>query len=67
MKRLKVVQDQPDQDWISEMLTKIAFNVPLNSEQKQSRRETNTRNQAIKRSNVKEAANILPKRQKYAK
>ena len=56
-----------DVEWISHLLGNLVFQVPQKSEQQKVKREANTKAQAIKRSNVKEAANILPKRQKYAK
>ena len=49
--------------WISQYLLEVANQVTQNVE----RRKADATQRATKRSAVKEAANILPKRQKYAK
>ena len=52
---------------ISEILLKIVNDIPLKAEAINARKRYKTNNQAVKRAAVKEAANIMPKRQKYAK
>ena len=66
MKRLKL-STKSELEWISALLLEIAIDVSNKCEQRKSRRETNAKFQANKRSTVREAANILPKRQKYTK
>ena len=56
-----------NEKWISDLLSNLVVDVVRKSEQRKSRREANTRSQAEKRSKVKEAGNILPKRPAYAK
>ena len=66
LKKMKLMSET-DENWISDLLSNIAFDVPQKAEQIKSRREANAKSQAEKRSKVRETANILPKRQKYAK
>ena len=66
LKKLKLMSEI-DEKWISDLLSNLVFDVPQISEKQKSRREANARFQASKRSNIKKAANILPKRQAYAK
>ena len=54
-------------DLISEILLRIVNDVPHKVEVINARKRYKTKNQAVKRAAVKEAANIMPKRQKYAK
>ena len=52
---------------ISEILLKIVDDIPHKAEVINARKRYKTNHQAVKRAAVKEAANIMPKRQKYKK
>ena len=65
-KKLKLISET-EENWISDLLSILVIDIPQKSEQKKSRREANSKCQAQKRSKVRETANILPKRQAYAK
>ena len=62
-KEKKIVVNEKNSQWICQCLLEIVKVVPQIVE----RRRTDAKQKAIKRAAVKEAANILPKRQKYAK
>ena len=62
-KKLKEVNSE----WICQMLIKMANQIPHKVAVLKARRSADAERRAAKRSAVKEAANILPKRQKYAK
>ena len=52
---------------MSEIVLKLVNDVPQKAEVIRERKRYKTKHQAVKRAAVKEAANIMPKRQKYAK
>ena len=52
---------------ISELVIKLVNDIPQKAEVIRERKRYKTKHQAVKRAAVKEAANIMPKRQKYAK
>ena len=70
-KRLKRALDKSTQtvsrEWISQLLIKLANQIPHKVEILQARRQRDANQKAVKRSAVREAANILPKRPKYEK
>ena len=70
-KRLKRALDKSTQtvssEWISQLLVKLANQIPHKVEILQARRQRDANKKAVKRSAVREAANILPKRPKYIK
>ena len=70
-KRLKRALDKSTQtvsrEWISQLLIKLANQIPHKVEILQARRQRDANQKAVKRSAVREAANILPKRPKYKK
>ena len=70
-KRLKRALDKSAQTvstaWISQLLIKLANQIPHKVEILQARRQRDAKQKAVKRSAVREVANILPKRPKYKK
>ena len=52
---------------ISEILLQLIDDIPQKAELLRARKRAKTKAKAVKRAAVKETANIMPKRQKYAK
>ena len=52
---------------ISEILLKLVNEIPHKAELLKARKRSKAKTKAVKRAAVKEAANVLPKRQKYAR
>ena len=53
--------------WVSQILLKLVNDIPRKVEILNARRQRHADQRAIKRKAIREAANILPKRQKYSK
>ena len=52
---------------ISELVMKLVNDIPQKAELLKAKRRAKTKNKAVKGAAVEAAANIMPKRQKYAK
>ena len=68
----KLANDQKNdentkQQFISEIVLILVNDIPQKAEALKARKISNAKSQSVKRSAVKEGANIMPKRQKYAK
>ena len=67
LKRASMKMKEINSEWISQILIKMANQIPHKVAVLEARRSADAERRAAKRSAVKEAANILPKRQKYSK